>query len=198
MTRTQWQTAALAAGLLASGGIAHAQSGLNLAIELPESVTWTQITDRVAGQSYSREWVPRGENVDDASWLIAQQKVPVERNADADAFLRTIYDMTEEACKSATHEEIERVRVGDLRASVGRTQCGQRLDGNYGTFTDRMVIVDGGFAYVVTSELRTPPMLVDGILSFGRGEGDSNSARREFVEREQRSRELVRARVRIE
>jgi hypothetical protein len=188
------------AGLLfCCAGTAAAQNGLALSVALPESETWAQISDRSAGQSYSKEWIPDGDDADEPSWLVSQQKVPVDRNVDAEGFLRTIYDMTEDACKSATHDEIERLRVGDARAAVGRTQCGQRLDGYYGTFTDRLVIVDGGFAYVITSELRTPPMLVDGILSFGRGDdSDSTSARREFVEREALSRKLVRDGVTVE
>lgn len=185
--------------LLAVGAPLLAQNNLKLTVDLPDGVDWELASDRVAGQSYSKEWVPDGESLDDASWLIAQQKVPVDRNVDAEGFLRSIYETADEVCRSATHEEIERSRVGDLRGAVGRTQCGQRVDGNYGTFTDRLVIVDAGFAYVITSELRTPPMIVDGILSFGRGaDDDSSAARREFVEREERSRELVRDRVRIE
>ena len=180
-------------------GPLSAQDGLQLSLALPESETWTQIDDRKAGQAYSMEWIPQGDDEDEPSWLISQQKVPVERNVDAEGFLGTIYEAAASVCKSATSDEVERHRVGDLRAAVGRTQCGQRVDGNYGTFTDRLVIVDNGFAYVVTSELRTPPMLVDGILSFGRGDDDdSGSARRQFVEREAQSRELVRDRVAIE
>jgi hypothetical protein len=102
--------------------------------------------------------------------------------------------MAGEVCTSATNEEITRHRVGELRASaaVGRTQCGKRVDGDYGTFTDRLVIVDSGFAYVVTSELRTPTMLVDGVLAFGSGDDETAGAeRRQFVEREALSRELM-------
>ena len=194
-----WPAAALAAASLATAGGAQAQSALTLTLDLPEDETWEQISDRTQGQAYSKEWIPEGDDADEPSWLVSQQKVPIERNVDANGFLRTIYEMTEEACKSATHDEIERVRIGAARGAVGRTQCGQRLDGYYGTFTDRLVIIDGGYAYVVTSELRTPPMLVDGILSFGRGDdSDSSTARRQFVQREALSRELVRDGVAVE
>lgn len=199
MKSAHWPAAALAAASFATAGGAQAQSTLTLMVNLPEDETWEQISDRTQGQAYSKEWVPEGDDADEPSWLVSEQKVPVERDVDADSFLQTIYALTQEACKSATHEEIERVRVGSARAAVGRTQCGQRLDGYYGTFTDRLVIVDGGYAYVISSELRTPPMLVDGILSFGRGDdADSSSARRQFVEREALSRELVRDGVTVE
>ena len=190
---------AAASLLLLGGGTALAQDGLALSVALPDGETWSQISDRAAGQAYSREWIPEGDDADEPSWLISQQKVPVERSVDAEGFLAMIYDMAGDVCKSVTHAEVERLRVSDVRAAIGRTQCGQRVDGDYGTFTDRLVIVDGGFAYVVTSELRTPPMVVDGILSFGRGnEEESAAARRQFVEREERSRELVRDRITVE
>ena len=180
-------------------GTVFAQGGLSLSVALPETETWIQIDDRTSGMAYSKEWIPEGDDRDEPSWLISQQKVAVGRNVDADAFLGTIYEMAGDVCKSVTHEEIESPRIGNFRAAVGRTQCGQRVDGDYGTFTDRVVIVDNGFAYIVTSELRTPTMLVDGILSFGRGDNeDSSSARRQFVEREVLSRELVRDRITIE
>ena len=197
MRQAHWQAAALAAALFAASGAAHAQA-LNVVVTLPSSESWTQASDRVSGLAYSKEWVPEGKTPDDATWLITQQKVPIDRNVASEDFLRQIYDMAAEVCKSATSDEIENLRIGNLRAAIGRTQCGQRLDGNYGTFTDRLVIVDNGFAYVVTSELRTPPMIVDGIISFGRGEdGDSGAARRAFVEREEQSRALVREGVSV-
>jgi len=191
---------ALAGVLLSCTGAVLAQGGLELSLALPGSETWTQISDRTSGLAYSKEWIPQGDNADEPTWLISQQKVAIDRNVDAEGFLQTIYDMAGDVCKSATHEEIERLRIGDARgAAVGRTQCGQRVDGDYGTFTDRLVIVYSGFAYVVTSELRTPPMLVDGVLSFGRGnDEESAAARRQFVEREEQSRTLVRQGVTIE
>jgi hypothetical protein len=193
MTRDHWRAAAFAVACLATVGGTRAQNALQLSVALPETENWTQTDDRTAGQAYSKEWIPEGDDRDEPSWLISQQKVPVDGDIDAEGFLKSINDMTGEVCTSVTHDPVERLRVGDIRAAIGRTQCGQRVDGNYGTFTDRLVIVDSGFAYVVTSELRTPPMLVDGILSFGRGDDDeSKSARRQFVEREARSRQLVR------
>jgi hypothetical protein len=197
--RAHWQALALAAVSFAATGSARAQGALDLGVTLPATESWTQISDRTSGLAYSQEWIPEGDDADEPSWLITNQKVPIDRNMDADAFLRTIYDMAGEVCKSATNDEITRHRIGELRGAVGRTQCGQRVDGNYGTFTDRLVIVDNGFAYVVTSELRTPPMLVDGILAFGRGDEDaSGAARRQFVEREALSREFIRDGVSVE
>jgi hypothetical protein len=190
---------AVAGLILCCACTAAAQDGLSLSLALPGQVAWDQISDRSAGQAYSKEWIPEGDNADEPSWLISQQKVPVDRSVDAEAFLQTIYEMTEEVCKSATHEPVERHRIGDTRPAIGRTQCGQRVDGNYGTFTDRLVIVDNGFAYVVTSELRTPLMLVDGIISFGRNDDEeATAARRQFVERSELSRELVRDGVTVE
>jgi hypothetical protein len=193
------QRTVLAGALLCCAGTASAQDALEVTLALPETETWTQIEDRTSGMAYSKEWIPEGDDADAPSWLITQQKVPIGRNVDAEAFLGTIYEMAAGVCKSVTHDEIENRRFGNIRASIGRTQCGQRVDGDYGTFTDRVVIVDNGFAYVVTSELRTPVMLVDGILSFGRvDEEASTAARREFVEREEQSRGLVRERIAIE
>ena len=190
--------AAVAGLLFWCAGTAFAQGGLALAVALPASVSWTQISDRTSGLAYSKEWIPEGDDADEPSWLISQQKVAIDRNVESEAFLQTIYDMAGEVCRSATHEEVERHRIGNLRAAVGRTQCGQRLDGDYGTFTDRLVIVSNGFAYVITSELRTPPMLVDGIISFRRDGDDAGAARRQFVEREEQSRALVRDGVTFE
>lgn len=199
MSRALWLTTALGMCCVATTDV-RAQGALEVTVALPESETWTLISDRTSGLAYSKEWIPEGDDADEPSWLISQQKVSIGRNVDSEGFLGTIYEMAGDVCKSVTHEEIQRLRIGDIRdAAVGRTQCGQRVDGDYGTFTDRVVFVDNGFAYVITSELRTPVMLVDGILSFGRGDDDeSTAARRQFVEREERSRELVRDRITIE
>ncbi len=199
MSRALWLTTALGMSCFVTTGT-RAQGALEVTVALPETETWTLISDRTSGLAYSKEWIPEGDDADEPSWLISQQKVAIGRNEDAETFLGTIYEMSGDVCKSVTHEEIARLRVGEIRdAAVGRTQCGQRVDGDYGTFTDRVVIVANGFAYIITSELRTPVMLVDGILSFGRGDDDdSTAARRQFVDREERSRNLVRNRITIE
>jgi hypothetical protein len=190
---------ALAALLLTGAGPVAAQSGLQLSVDLPDSETWNQVSDRAAGQAYSKEWVPAGQNADSASWLIAQQKVTVEPGVDAGEFLAMIYELSENACTSATHDEPERHRIGDFRGVVGRTECAQMVGTNHGAFSDRIVFVEGGYAYIVTSEIRIPPMVVAGVLSFGGGDRDeSRAAASEFMERQTRSRELVRDRVSIE
>jgi hypothetical protein len=74
--------------------------------------------------------------------------------------------------------------------------CARRIGEEFGTFSDRLVLVEDGYAYIVTSELRIPPMIVAGVLSFDR-EADPTAAGR-FMDREERSRQLVRERVLIE
>ena len=172
---------------------------LGVSIDLPDGISWTLATDQVAGDSYSREWVPAGEEPETAKWLIAQQKVPVADKTDAEKFLQHIYELTGEACRSATHDEIEHMRIDRVRAAIGRTMCGQRLGTDYGVFADRTVLVEDGFAYVITSEIRIAPMIVDGVLSFGNvDDPKARVAKEKFMEREQQSRSLVRDHVHID
>jgi hypothetical protein len=192
-TRSAWITSlALLAGPLA------AQDGLNLSLDLPAEVSWRLAAEQLVGESYSREWVPTGEEPDSASWLITQQKVPVDGQADAEDFLRDIYELSANACTSATHDEIERVRIDGIRGAVGRTMCGHRIGTDYGAFSDRAIFVEAGFAYVVTSELRIAPMIVDGVLSFGDSSDPSaRAAKNEFIAREESSYFLVREDIHI-
>jgi len=91
-----------------------------------------------------------------------------------------------------------RLELG-LAPARGRTICAQRVDGPYGTFTDRAIVVEDGMAYIVTSEIRIPPMVVAGVLSFGRGEGAAaRSSASEFMDREARSRDFLREHVTVE
>jgi hypothetical protein len=161
-------------------------------------VNWSQASDLVVGEAYSKEWVPAGQNIETASWLIAEQKVPVDGRTDAGKFLETVYDQSANACSSATHDEIENLRIEGARVAVGRTMCGHRIGTDYGAFTDRMVLVDNGFAYIVTSELRIAPMIVDGILSFGNADDPkARAAKQAFMDRELQSRSLVRDHIHI-
>lgn len=199
MTRRKSQATAVAAALFLASVPAFGQDPLEFTIELPETETWTQITDLAAGKAFSREWVPAGETLDTARWLIAQQRLPVDARQSTADFLRMVNDLSEDACTSSTHDEPERHRFGGVRGLIGRTICAQRIDGPYGTFTDRAIVVEDGFAYIVTSEIRIPPMVVAGVLSFGRGEGAAaRSSATEFMDRETRSREFVREHVTVE
>ena len=199
MTRRAWPAAGVAASAVLAGAAALGQGPLQFSITLPETENWTQVTDLAAGQAFSKEWVPQGETIENASWLIAQQRLAVGARETAADFLEMINELSEDTCTSATHDAPERSRIGDVRGVIGRTICAQRVDGPYGTFTDRAVVVENGFAYVVTSEIRIPPMVVAGVLSFGRSDSDGTpSAAREFMEREERSRSFVRERIALE
>lgn len=185
--------------LLALGGSVVARGGLSLAIDLPETESWTLVTDRVVGNAYSREWVPAGQDADTADWLIAQQKIPIDAGTSSMAFLETIYDAAGKACTSASHDEPERERIDGVRAAVGRTICARRIGTDYGVFSDRLVIVEDDYAFVVTSEIRIPPMVVAGVLYFDRGDREaSRTAADEFRQRNDISRALVREHVHIE
>ena len=199
MSRRTHTLLAAGACLLTAGWPAQAQNDLTFTIELPDTENWTQVTDLAAGKAFSREWVPAGQTIDNASWLIAQQRVKADPGQSAADFLQMINELSEDACTSTTHDEPERSRIGSIRGVIGRTICAQRRDGPYGTFTDRAVVVEGGYAYIVTSEIRIPPMVVAGVLSFGRNDRDSTrSAAREFMDREERSRDFVRERITLE
>jgi hypothetical protein len=183
--------------VLALGVPALAADGLAVSVDLPDGQTWTQVTNQVVGNAYSREWVPAGQTSETADWLIAQQKVPVDRNVEPTDFLQDVYGQLDNACTDAAHDDPERIRIGNISAVAGRTMCAQRKNERFGVFSDQLVIVDGGYAYIVTSELRIPPMIVAGVVSFGHGD-ESHAAAAAFQRKQTASRELVREHVRIE
>jgi hypothetical protein len=189
----------ISALLLATAAPALAQDGLNLNLQLPDGVNWSQVTNKVVGAAYSREWVPAGQDVDTTRWLITQQKVAYDGRGDAEDFLEDIFSLSDDACKSTLHDDIEAVRINGIRGAVGRTMCGHAIGTDHGAFYDRAVFVEGGFAYIVTSELRMPPMIVDGVLSFGTSDDPrSQRAKEEFIVRESGSRTLMLEGIRIE
>lgn len=181
--------------LLALAGPALAES-LAVKVELPDSQQWTQVTDKVVGEAYSREWVPKGRDAVTTDWLIAQQKIPVDGKTDSMKFLENVYGLLENACTSTSHDEPEKLKIGSARAAVGRTMCAQRINEKFGSFSDQLVVVEDGFAYIVTSELRVPAMVVAGVVSFGHGK-DAKAAAAKFESREAESKSLVRDRVLI-
>lgn len=178
------------AGVILQPRPAISQDSLRLAVSLPDNETWMLISEQVAGDAYSKEWILEGQDYETTEWLIAQQKIPVDSDTSASDFLEQIYEMTEGACTKASHEGPDRIRVAGQRGAVGRTICSQRIGEEFGAFSDRLVLVENNFAYIITSELRTPPMIVEGVLSFTRSKLQTNAE--EFQLRDVRSHQLVR------
>jgi len=176
-----------------AGGQALGQESLVVTVDLPDTETWTLVTDKASGPAYSREWVPAGQNAETAQWLIAQQKIPVDGGLSAVQFLEQLYEDMAGACTSASHDDLDRHRIGDFRGAVGRTMCAQRRNEQFGAFSDQIVFVEDGFAYIVTSEIRIEPMVVAGVISF-----QTPGAALSFRDRDELSRNLVREGVRVE
>jgi hypothetical protein len=196
MYRHSSQIAAATVLLYGLGFSAFAQPPLSVTISLPDSETWEVLDETVAGQSYSREWIPAGTTYETANWLIAEQRVRLDDKMSSMDFLEMIYAGSEDACTSASHDEPERIRINKHRVVIGRTMCARNIGEEFGTFSDRAVLVEDGFAYIVTSELRVPPMVVAGVLTFDRDK--EPRAAGEFMDREERSRQVVRERIVIE
>lgn len=194
---------ALAAGIAALAAPALAQDSaqdIALTVNLPQGIDWTLVSEQVVGQAYSREWIPAGQQRDTADWLITNQKIPFNGDeTDADDYLEdVIYEALAEACTSAEHEDVDRLRIDGLRGAAGRTMCARRRGEDFGAFSDQAVFIENGFLHVITSELRIQPMVVAGVVAFGRsGTDSSREARLDFMDREVQSHEFVREGVRI-
>jgi hypothetical protein len=193
----------LAAALAALAAPAFTQDSapdIALMVDLPQGVDWTLVNEQIVGQAYSREWIPAGQQREAADWLITNQKIPYDGGEeDADDFLEDVlYEALAEACTSAEHEDVERLRVDGLRGAAGRTMCARRRGEDFGAFSDQAVFIENGYLHVITSELRIQPMVVAGVVPFGRsGTESSRDARLDFMDREVRSHEFVREGIRI-
>ena len=102
--------------------------------------------------------------------------------------------MAKQACNSVKYNGPEEYPSNDVDSYVGRFMCGQHKGKECATFTDQRVIVSGAFVYVITSELRTPPTAVAGVLSFDR---EKKEGLKQFIERQKQSANVVRASVKV-
>ena len=109
---------------------ARAQQELTVSIELPANTNWEVLTDSASGATYNREWIPAGSTYETADWLIAQQKIRLSDEKNPVKFLERIYAISAEACTSTSHDEPQRMKIGDHRVAIGRTMCARRPPGS--------------------------------------------------------------------
>ena len=157
MTRTGGTGRAGAAAVLAASLAWPAAEGAGVAMELPDGVEWTRISEQRQGGSYQREWVPSGSGPEDAVWLIVEQRLELAGPTTAAAALATIHGSSRNACTAVRFEGPEAIEGGG-QGVAGRIYCAHQHGRPHGTVTDQRIAVDGMTMHVVTSELRTPAM----------------------------------------
>ena len=192
MTRRTGGTGpACAAAVLAASLAWAAAERAGTAMELPDGVEWTRISEQRQGASYQREWVPSGSGPEDAVWLIVEQRLELAGPTTAAAALATIHGSSRNACTAVRFEGPEAIEGGG-QGVAGRIYCAHQHGRPHGTVTDQRIHVEGRTMHVVTSELRTPPSPVPGVFPF-----DSEEESAAFMARLARSAEFVRQPVRI-
>lgn len=152
--------------LVISVSAVKADEVTDVQVLLPESDTWNQITSDESAAGYTREWVPDGRTGEDTDWIVTVQKLPLERRTSARKFIRTMLQLAGGACTDVKYNGPERIVVDGKKTYWARIMCAEIPGRGYGTFTDQRVVTEGATAYVVTSELRTAPTSVAGVLRF--------------------------------
>lgn len=57
-------------------------------VDLPPDIDWVQVSDQATANQYLREWIPSGTSVEDADWLIAEQRFLSPKRTTAKRFLK--------------------------------------------------------------------------------------------------------------
>ena len=62
----------------------------SVAVALPADIDWVSVSDRSDGDTYLREWIPSGSTIEDADWLIVEQRLSLTRKRSARRHLNTM------------------------------------------------------------------------------------------------------------
>jgi len=159
-------------------------------IDLPTGTNWTLANEQSDGDQYLREWVADGQTVKQTDWLIVEQRLALERRTSPKNLLKSMMKAASQACANVKLNGPDLLRSDGTRSFVGRIMCSHQNGKTYGAFIDQRVFVEGTTAFVVTSELRTPPTSVAGTLAF-----DDPETAMAFFERAKTSARFVREQV---
>jgi hypothetical protein len=165
-------------------------------IDLPADIEWVQVTDESTDSGHLREWIPVGTEPETSYWIISDQRIPVPRSANAQAFARALMNAARESCTHTLYNGPEKLRLGDHDTVVVRTMCAHRNGTAHGAFIDQRILVEGSTANVMTSELRTAPTRRAGALEFGPETAPSEIM--EFMNRTEKSAALVRSGITLQ
>lgn len=173
--------AAMVALLLAwtPAGAEPAVSGIRY--DLPPGIDWARVTDEPANASRRRAWIPSGATGESTPWLITEDRLDIDRGTDPGELVEAAFGSAAANCTDFKTSGPDTIRTGGLATAWGRVICARHRDKDYGYFADHRVVVDGTVAFVLTSEIRTPPSPMAGALTFGDDAPDRRAA--EFFQR---------------
>ena len=161
-------------------------------VDLPNDVDWVKVTDNSNDDMYLREWIPSGTTVEDTEWLIVEQKFLLKKKTSAKRYIRKMMKFAKAACTDVLYNGPEKIAIEKHKTYWVRIFCAEQHGKPYGLVTEQRVIVEGKTVFVITSELRTVPSSVAGIVAPG--ENDSPEA---YFEKLKKSATLARESVRI-
>ena len=138
----------------------------SVAVALPADVDWVSVSDRSDGDTYLREWIPSGSTIEDADWLIVEQRLSLTRKRSARRYLNTMMKLARKACTDVLYNGPEKIVVENHQSYWGRVFCAKQHEKPYGTITELRVITDGTTVFVITSEIRTAPSSAAGTFSL--------------------------------
>ena len=139
-------------------------------VDLPNDVDWVKITDNSDDDMYLREWIPSGTTVEDAEWLIVEQKFLLKKKTSAKRYIRNMMKFAKAACTDVLYNGPEKIAIEKHKTYWVRIFCAEQHGKPYGLVTEQRVIVEGKTVFVITSELRTAPSSVAGTFVLGKNE----------------------------
>ncbi len=181
--------------LLAWTSAAADDRNAGLRFDLPPGVEWVQVEDRIPDTRGRRVWIAAGTTVDTTPWRIEEKRVDVENNTLPTDLVEQAFGSAAANCSDVKTSGPETIDTQGLATAWGRVICAHHRDKDYGSFTDHRVVVHGSVAFMLTSEVRTPPSPMAGALAFGNDAPDRRAA--EFFDRLQASDTMTKDSVRI-
>lgn len=145
---------------------AYSQEISSLKVKLPDTFTWSQVTDESEGETYIKRWVPEGKSLEKTDWLIVEQKLIRAKKGNAKKILQKQSSLIENSCNDSTIAKSEKIQMDAVTSYATHITCGKKADTEYGFYSQQRVIVDGKNIYWVTSELRIPASEKAGKLAF--------------------------------
>ncbi len=67
-------------------------------VDLPPDIDWVQVSDQATANQHLREWIPSGTSVEDADWLIAEQRFLSPKRTTAKRFLKEMMRQARSGC----------------------------------------------------------------------------------------------------
>ncbi len=139
---------------------------IGVELTLPRGTEWELAHDKASSDEYIKEWIPKGESINTYSWIIVEQKLHFGHSDTALTTHLTLFDVARKACVDVLVFGPDQIDVNGHKTTAGRAICSNQRGKSYGTLMDQRIIASGNYAFIITSELRTPPSNKAGVIKF--------------------------------